>query len=98
MNVSPRITGMTISPIPFAGTIDEKTANYETHRLVRYGYDSGNCERCGSEMYNEAIYYQCGADIPHQVMVTLDDGRYEVHNLPMSFTWDDITTVERKYT
>ena len=96
MLTSMESTYLTVEPVPYEGTTSDKEANWNSHNFVLYGYDEVLCGRCDASTYGQAAFYPCGSDIPYQARLFFEDGREEIHRLPMNYTWDDIDQLTRK--
>ena len=97
MEGNTKIEGLFITPVPFSGLSCDREVNHNSHKFVSYAYDHIMCERCSTEPHQVSASYPCGADIPYQVTLFLEDGTKAVHELPMNFSWDDIDQIEGKY-
>ena len=52
-----------IRPVPFQGTKEEKTSNYNTHNWCSFE-DEVVCIACDSKPWHTHAYYPCGAEAP----------------------------------
>jgi hypothetical protein len=54
-------------PIPFAGTEEERVANFRTHSFDYSDEGSARCFTCDCKTWHEYANYPCGADVPRGI-------------------------------
>lgn len=55
-------------PVLFAGTTEERNANYNSHHFVCFDGEETRCVYCDSRPSHEAASYPCGADVPRETV------------------------------
>jgi len=55
-------------PIRFAGTPEERLANYDSHNWGSFDGENFACGRCDVKPHYESANYPCGAEVPREVV------------------------------